>query len=76
MRAVFLHFFHFFFRLKDSCALLSMPVGIALSLKDTLLKSSESDDHYDFNEVLAEVGIHTLKRTEVLSLLSRRTDIN
>ncbi|KAL0278155.1 UNVERIFIED_CONTAM: hypothetical protein PYX00_000058 [Menopon gallinae] len=62
--------------LKDSCILLSLTVGVATALKDTLTNSNESDDQYDVNEVLSDVGIYTLKKTEVLSLLSRRTGIN
>lgn len=63
----------FYFRLKDACVILSMSKGMAISLLQTL---NGKDEQYDSTEVLVDVGVFTLQKYEVLSLLSRRTDLD
>ncbi|KAK6623999.1 hypothetical protein RUM44_010857 [Polyplax serrata] len=59
--------------LKDACVILSMSKGMAISLLQTL---NGKDEQYDSTEVLVDVGVFTLQKYEVLSLLSRRTDLD
>ena len=49
-----------------------MPKGLALSLIQAI---TEKEEEYAASEIIADVGIHTLQNTEVLSLFSRRTDL-
>lgn len=50
-----------------------MAKGLALSLRAAIREQSE--DRYDSTEILADVGIFTLQKDDVLELLSRRTDM-
>lgn len=60
----------FLYRLTDVCVLLNMPKGFAMTLINAL---SDKEEQYDASEILINVGIFTLQKNEVLSILSRRT---
>ncbi|CAF0767771.1 unnamed protein product [Didymodactylos carnosus] len=67
-----------FIRCRESAILLTMPVGSALLLKDTLVNQSSSTNSRKIGKInspLNELGIHHLNENEVQHVLERRTDL-
>ncbi|KXJ69082.1 hypothetical protein RP20_CCG000224 [Aedes albopictus] len=62
-----------FKRISDTCVLLTMPLGSAMLLHETLSSSEQTED--TVRNTLKEVGLSILGRTAALEILERRNDI-
>ncbi|XP_053675678.1 RINT1-like protein [Anopheles nili] len=62
-----------FKRINDACTLLTLPLGSAVLLRDTLLSETLDDD--GVTRVLEEVGVAICNKKFVLGLLDRRNDM-
>lgn len=51
-----------------------MSKGVALSLTESFTQKHE--DGYDDNAILNNLGVYTLQKNDVLSILSRRIDLS
>lgn len=68
----YIAFLKYIFRINDSCILLTLPLGSALLLHETL--SSEQSEEVVAN-TLKELGLTILGKTTALEVLERRNDI-
>uniref|UniRef100_A0A182TWF7 RAD50-interacting protein 1 n=1 Tax=Anopheles melas TaxID=34690 RepID=A0A182TWF7_9DIPT len=62
-----------FKRINDSCTLLTMPLGSAILLRETLL--SPTGDEESWTRALQEVGLAIFDRKATLDVLDRRNDM-
>lgn len=59
--------------INDSCTLLTMPLGSAILLRETLL--SPTGDEESWTRALQEVGLAIFDRKATLDVLDRRNDM-
>ncbi|XP_062549793.1 RINT1-like protein [Armigeres subalbatus] len=62
-----------FKRINDTCILLTMPLGSAMLLHETLRSSEQTEDVV--RSTLKEVGLSILGKTATIEILERRNDI-
>lgn len=59
-------------RINDACILLTLPIGNAILLHQTLKDNESSED----KAVLHEIGIRHMANGMAVDILARRTDLN
>uniref|UniRef100_A0A182SWB8 Uncharacterized protein n=1 Tax=Anopheles maculatus TaxID=74869 RepID=A0A182SWB8_9DIPT len=62
-----------FKRINDTCALLTMPLGSAILLRETLLSAANDED--GLVRALQEVGLTVFDKNTTLAVLDRRNDM-
>ncbi|XP_058126684.1 RINT1-like protein [Anopheles ziemanni] len=63
----------YFKKINDACILLTLPIGSAMLLRETLLRETTDDD--DATQALREVGMTIFNKTAALEVLDRRVDM-
>ncbi|XP_058834029.1 RINT1-like protein [Topomyia yanbarensis] len=61
-----------FKRISDACLLLTLPLGSAMLLHETLQKEQSEEI---ITNTLKEVGLMILRKTDIIAVLERRNDI-